>query len=369
MAYQRVQFVGWCVNTGPRTRHIRKSATHYEVVSKYLGVDDLDADARQRCDYMSTALNEAEGSGFIDRSQNTLKVFMAPEFYFRGPNGAYPLEQVLSIVEKLRGEVQDAKFKDWLFVFGTALGFSRSGQTKEVYNVALVQKGAQGEAGARIVMKEHKSSIDFKRRDSYTRNVNGSNIRFSPAPSRGMNGEEVQHLQAGKGGDPKRGTGKEKQKHNYGGESLFEMDGITFGLEVCLDHGSQRLRHSPVARGENRVQIQLVPSAGMSVEAASVVTVAKGLVFNCDGLNDKGHANATDDAHTELKRVTSACSGTDTNAVLQDVAPTQRVALNAANFAAMNAYYVSGPGQLHYYPSEPLPPASTRRSLFADYGV
>lgn len=371
MPYQRVQFIGWCVNTGPRTQYVNKGLNHYGVVSKYLGNDDLDEDSHRRCRYMRTAIHAADRSGFIDRSENTLKIFMAPEFYFRGPNGAYPLEQVLAIFENLRGAVQDARFKDWLFVFGTALGFSRSGQTKEVYNVALVQKGAQGEPGSRVVMKEHKSHIDFKRRDAYTRPLGAAkvNTRFSPQPTRGLNLEEVQHLAPGKGADPKRGTGKEQQKHNYGGECLFEMDGITFGLEVCKDHSEQRLRHSPVALGEHRVQVQLVPSAGMSVQQESVVAIARGLVFNCDGLNDQGHANAAGNAHTESKRVVSMCSGTGTHAQLQDVAPTFQQPLNPANFASMNAYYVSGPGELHYYPSEQLPEASTRRSLFTDYGV
>jgi len=66
------------------------------------------------------------------------------------------------------------------------------------------------------------------------------------------------------------------------------MDGISFGLEVCRDHYLKRLAHSEES---GKVQIQLVPSAGMSIEESSVACVRDGLVFNVDG----------DDPHVEVK--------------------------------------------------------------------
>ena len=58
------------------------------------------------------------------------------------------------------------------------------------------------------------------------------------------------------------------------GSAVFEIDGIRFGLEVCLDHAKNRLT------GNERVSIQLVPSCGMSWTAYKCV--AGGLYFGVD---------------------------------------------------------------------------------------
>lgn len=66
------------------------------------------------------------------------------------------------------------------------------------------------------------------------------------------------------------------------GGSVFNMDGITFGLEICLDHAA-----TPGNRNAGRldnaanIQIQLIPSAGMQI--GTLRTVTNGIVFNVDG--------------------------------------------------------------------------------------
>jgi hypothetical protein len=66
------------------------------------------------------------------------------------------------------------------------------------------------------------------------------------------------------------------------GGSIFTIDGVTFGCEVCLDHAATtkdgqkgRLSHA------SNIQIQLIPSAGMCVQQFR--TVENGVVFNVDG--------------------------------------------------------------------------------------
>jgi hypothetical protein len=63
------------------------------------------------------------------------------------------------------------------------------------------------------------------------------------------------------------------------GGSIFTIDGIKFGLEICLDHLNQRL--NPGAG----VQIQLVPSAGAHL--SQFACVPNGIAFNVDGLGAK----------------------------------------------------------------------------------
>jgi hypothetical protein len=78
-----------------------------------------------------------------------------------------------------------------------------------------------------------------------------------------------------------------------GGGSVFTIDRIAFGLEVCMDHGmGSRLQRyytgsggpgTPKAKsGEPKVQVQLIPAGGMSIQAGNICTVVDGLVFNVD---------------------------------------------------------------------------------------
>ena len=99
---------------------------------------------------------------------------------------------------------------------------------------------------------------------------------------------------------------------------IFTFNDVVFGLEVCLDHASQRL----VKLGEsypglvNSVQVQLIPSCGMTVQDPSVVirpnksTVVFGVdglqYFNGNKFNSKG-ANSevfiyTDSVKTQITR-------------------------------------------------------------------
>jgi hypothetical protein len=67
---------------------------------------------------------------------------------------------------------------------------------------------------------------------------------------------------------------------------VFTIDDITFGLEVCLDHGYSRLGDfydKGVAKGDPKVQILLIPSWGMSIGRGKVACVPNGVVFNVDG--------------------------------------------------------------------------------------
>ncbi|MYN16811.1 hypothetical protein GTP81_08605 [Rugamonas sp. FT107W] len=88
----------------------------------YLGHPDPAVDIAQRCDVMKAAIQTAVNHMSCDPSPDTLKVFVAPEFFFRGARGAYPVDQLDKVLETLRAETNQPKYVDWLFVFGTAIG-------------------------------------------------------------------------------------------------------------------------------------------------------------------------------------------------------------------------------------------------------
>jgi hypothetical protein len=135
--YKKVRCIA--LNIKPGTR--KKSGSLV-----YLGNKSAELDIQNRCKIMKYAIQTAydeltkllEGQQGQDKrkkiargSSNTivtnpvLTIFMAPEFFFRGADGAYPIEKVSSILPEMAKTVQDPKFKDWLFVYGTAIGYRK----------------------------------------------------------------------------------------------------------------------------------------------------------------------------------------------------------------------------------------------------
>src|SRR5262249_36013164 len=101
----------------------------------------------------------------------TLKIFMAPEFYFRGKRGAYEIDRLFYLINKVQSVTRSADFKDWLFVLGTCVcsivpaSATKAEKQVELQNYAIVQKGCfPGSDGIHDlqVLKEYPSWVDFK---------------------------------------------------------------------------------------------------------------------------------------------------------------------------------------------------------------
>ncbi|MBM4338036.1 MAG: hypothetical protein FJ110_00675 [Deltaproteobacteria bacterium] len=122
-----------CTSTGNKCLGDHKS---------YLGDNDHTKDIEFRCRLMKKAITTAyldanvlkakvrrSSWNVFSKKEPVLKVFMAPEFYFRGAEGAYPFEQIHTIMENLRKEIDFKSYQDWLFVFGTAIGYLKQEDT------------------------------------------------------------------------------------------------------------------------------------------------------------------------------------------------------------------------------------------------
>jgi hypothetical protein len=295
----------------------------YGGIVQYTGKTTDQADSSLRRARMKDAIRQAYQLYLSEHHNDpsdakTLKIFMATEFFFRGINGAYDIALVSEIFTDLRAFTKDVKFKDWLFVFGTVIAASfddrlvcrdcgKSGAKQfqrigvgqyscagcppgsvterrlgaRIDNVALIQKGAEGDSY--VVEKEYVSHIDFQRRvtqpglkqgkmatgydgvailkewDSDRRiHLAVKAVRALPAPG----SRDV-------GGSPSKFTDERM------GGSIFTIDGIKFGLEICLDHLNSR-----ISSGAG-IQIQLVPSAGAFLQ--QLACVSRGIAFNVDG--------------------------------------------------------------------------------------
>lgn len=166
----------------------------------YLGDDDPMMDIQKRLRILKEAVETAwhNAQENSDPQKNVLKVFVAPEFFWRGGrNGAYaftaakkvgvanftPSGQgpsslelcgpICYILEELQAYIAQERFADWLFLFGTIVAYEAIATEEDnneydylFYNFAPVYKGynpnTTGPIGKRFLLpKRYISSSDF----------------------------------------------------------------------------------------------------------------------------------------------------------------------------------------------------------------
>lgn len=295
--------------------------------SHYSGEIDDAADMQARCEDLKKAIRAAHA--LADRNGarfnsyvNMLKVFVAPEFFFRGRRGAYDHAVVhggeqrsdehgrvarkkhLGIAEIMRDELDKPIYKDWLFVLGTAIAATKFTEwkcTKCNAKVNFVPKARSTETTP-TCSANPTHRVEEQTVGAYVENVG---LIYKNGAFHTVTKELVSHIDyvdgATKGkvklGSEKHDVVVDARPSGYNaathvptaftdermGGCVFTIDGITVGVEVCLDHAATansastgRLNHCA------NIQLQIIPSAGM--EIGSLSTIPGGVVFNVDGL-------------------------------------------------------------------------------------
>ena len=299
-----------------------------EEVQCYLGLRDAARGIERRLSIMADAVEKAYN--ISDKDDSVLKIFIAPEFYFRGLNGAFEFyteeaeekegkcSDICQILVGLEGIVADKRFENWLFLFGTVIA-SEALPTEDpfdyqFYNFAPLYKGfdpatSRGIGKNFIVPKRYVSDIDFL---SPIRHLSNKSIVMELLDDYQQNQDEVL-----------RNPAPETEKYGYDmwaeykseltsiGYNMIEygwffMDGISFSVEICLDHLMHRALRTylaDVATGsttlipssandavewigipKRQAQLSLVSSAGMDVIVSSLVLADGGHIFLQDGM-------------------------------------------------------------------------------------
>lgn len=331
--YLKVQFIAWSIYTGPIFDDFQNEGIGYPGIAFVPGDRRLDAlgqflDIKARVAFTKLAIEAAYQEA--DINTDTLKIFIAPEFLYRGAAGAYALDLLNGWTEDtagpamipppydkkwpgLFGELQelvnDPKFQDWIFVFGSAVGAAFKPSNGRIimnpddptdhpaggWNLSLIQCGGDTEEQNKafyFTQKRLKSGTDFIQ---FNLNHPGSHL-FTP--------EATDHATADDKIILDRLILENPFPREVGG-SLFRfphirnIDGemIQFGLEICLDHIQREPPDAPktgvtgqLAINGEAVNIQLVPSCGMTLQESSLALAPKNgpktysYAFNCDGL-------------------------------------------------------------------------------------
>jgi hypothetical protein len=309
MDYKFVQLIAYQAPTLDLTAPLPKSSepTHKAVLS--LKNDDAQIRVQRLLDVLNWAV-ETIPHDKIDSPKNpdplsnnqsqTLKVFMAPEFYFRATADGYTWNTLTNILECLKLAFSDWRLDHWLIVPGTicthqdphpdSVGTEEGKRT--FFNTASVIKGGS-KGSMTYVHKERRSDIDG----------------VPPSLSDGTQDPKFK---------PLLGSWEEQKQR------IFNVDGITFGLDVCLEHLTQALKRTVVdwpnkEKGSApNIDVHLVTSCGMDVKHESVAARTGGCVLLCDGKPNTSPPWKRSAAYEVTKQETTDLTKT---ATLSDVLP------------------------------------------------
>ncbi|KAL3805874.1 hypothetical protein HJC23_007835 [Cyclotella cryptica] len=296
--YYATQFISFTINTSGG------SASDGECEGRlvdpkedacYLGNEDVEKDVNHRLAILADVLRTLHNDVFkedpeIDRDPRVLKILMVPEFFLRGPTGAYSTEEMLEsdhkkgelvkLVDKIHEMISDPAFEDYLFVFGTIVAAESmddgdgeyTAKDNLYFNFAPVYRGGaedeeSGHVHRYIILKRYISGADFLSRTELPNPVEFDMRAYDNAESSSVLAETFA-----------------RRNMTVVTDNYLEIDGIKIGIEICLDHrmgslyNNLRIKHN----GE-LVDVQLVISAGMSIERGINPVKPGGVVYLTDG--------------------------------------------------------------------------------------
>jgi hypothetical protein len=232
----------------------------------FFASDDAKARIKRLIGLMTEALGHVATMGDDD---STLKIFIAPEFYFRPNNDelAYNYPEYKAIKKILRDTIlEDSRFDHWLVIPGTIIWIWENkyrsadkrpivGDDTKVYmNTTLpIKKGL----AKRVIEKAEASGHDG-------------------IPSGGEKQNSTKALNT-------YYKSAEKIAKHY-----FEVGGLNIGLEICLEHGLQILKKSLGVPGPAYIDLQLLTAGGIDMGRNAIVARPGGFILRNDGTMSEG---------------------------------------------------------------------------------
>jgi hypothetical protein len=243
---------------------------------------DLQARAQRLVNVLYWTANQYQNHDGMD-DPNTLKVFIAPEFYFRkssaeesragGPMqstsfGSYPDDARYYLAEVLYQVLSTTPlFRDWVIVAGSICSALPTGPggRMNLLNTTIMLRGQRPvlDASVPYVLMEKR----------YISNIDGPQMQANRDPT------TIYSF---------------RQNPDQSLDNIVFWDGMKVGLEVCLDHGMQVVSNAvnfidqAVGPGAGTLDLQLVTSCGMSIVDQAVSVADGALIMLTDGMSHQG---------------------------------------------------------------------------------
>jgi len=305
--YIATQFISFTINTlgGLESHGECEGADVDDNGVCYLGNRNSTEDVLHRLELVKKVLYRIKEDAFaeypdIEHADNVLKIIVFPEFFWRGPKGAYSIDELLNdgdldmVSSTLREEIVDDFFGDCLFVFGTVIATRTNDEVEqlsanevEYYNFALVEAGGSRNANKNsfVITKKYISGADFLSRAKL------------PNPAE-------DHLHDYAQFDSELEKVLEERNTTLVTDNVIDLEGLRIGIEICLDHRVGSLWNELRTQYKPLVDVLIITSAGMAIERGPNPIVPGGVVYLSDGEASSAACMRTTDAnmpfHSEM---------------------------------------------------------------------
>jgi hypothetical protein len=334
MPYKSFQFVAYHVPTDkmlPAGKDCTISKDSEDAIKDILA--ELSADARSRLLRMIAVAEKAEASQ--NWAKTTLKIFVAPEFYFRPyeqgneknePPRGYVVEEMGDIIRSLSLVFGQERWKGWLFVFGTLIWKLEASRYIQALDVDPLHmpKGANNQDDPKAVAAVNEAAKDKNQANDAIKNpvpkddqdkaadkfiylntaviVEGGSkgartfqktnyADVADGIEKDFRPDLANPLFAGLGFKPRnllKDYFVDLKKLNVEA-AFFQQEDFWFGIEVCKDHMLAVLKNGFKGFCDNRnldisqFKLQIVTACGMSVIPQSLFLPVGGLSLRLDG--------------------------------------------------------------------------------------
>jgi hypothetical protein len=185
---------------------------------------------------------------------------------------------LIELADRVHQLISDEEFSNYLFVFGTVIAAQSIADAQkpwqlldhdqvEYFNFSPVYMGGPDPVYKFLVTKKYISTADFLDRVNLPDPAQVSDLSH-------RHYDELPHdfVELLKHRNVKLVT-----------NNMLEFDGLRIGLEICLDHRMGALWKSLKYKEDNLVDVQLIISAGMSIERGPNPIKPGGVVYLTDG--------------------------------------------------------------------------------------
>ena len=321
--YQRFCYLAWEVPTVDFVHPGKVPEIGNEEVNKLLAT--LPDDARIRAARLYSVV---EGAWTLVDSQTssqqvgagTLKIFMAPEFYFRpetgGPHQPYMTydARTASAIQSVVSRLFTAdKFADWLIVAGTVvqhveMKFSRAFDPLSHDRMSQETGKVQAEANNLAPQSPRLANMDYGFLNTAIVVKGGPLGPFRFIDKQGIASADFMPRQRNAADEIKVALTdwdhvSAADVFNYRAGAVFRFDNLGFGLEICADHSAGVLKEL-LEDASNRkleadtIDFQLLTACGQGLRHLNCVARVGGHFLSVDGMTHGNNQKAASALYT-----------------------------------------------------------------------